>query len=128
MTPDHENSKIDPAQILTIDQSLQRLDGDQDLLLRLFELFMDNAPQKLAAIDQSITLADWQQLKNLAHALKGAAATVGAWQIQETAFALEQGAQEEDVYKIQAQHKQLVVLYAQTLEAMRTFIAQDSLS
>ena len=66
------------------DSMLQRLDGNQELLVELVQLFQEEAPQLIAAMRSALLQGDFQELKRAAHSMKGAA---GNFSAQETASA-----------------------------------------
>lgn len=74
---------------------LVRLGGDEALLPRFIGLFKESVNTNLDAIQQT-PADDWEKLRLHAHTIKGAAANVGALQLQAAALALEQGAKEQD--------------------------------
>ena len=73
--------------------ALARLDGDRSFLCELAELFVQQAPDQLAAIVAALAVKATDELERLAHSLKGsachfaAAPTVAAAQWLETAAA-----------------------------------------
>jgi HPt (histidine-containing phosphotransfer) domain-containing protein len=53
-------------------------EGDGDLLIELIDLFLADAPQRLALIREAIAHADWAALNARAHSLKGSCGSLGA--------------------------------------------------
>ena len=68
---------------------LSRLGGDESLMLEALRLFVEDTPRRLADIDSAIAKADLERVRRAAHALKGAASTIGAPQLTDAARALE---------------------------------------
>ncbi|MFN8640583.1 MAG: Hpt domain-containing protein [Candidatus Binatia bacterium] len=66
----------------TIDalRSLQE-DGEDDLLAELIDLFLQDAPDRLAAIREAVNGGDWVGLAERAHSLKGSCGSLGAVQM-----------------------------------------------
>lgn len=62
----------------TLQQLLALDDGATGLLAELFGLFKDDTPERMEGIEKSIAAGDAQATAELAHALKGAAGTIGA--------------------------------------------------
>jgi CheY-like chemotaxis protein len=81
------------------DDLLQRLMGDNELASEILEGFIEDIPNKLAALKEAITNADASLIQCLAHTLKGASANVGALALREIAFQLEVAAKSEDLEK-----------------------------
>jgi two-component system, sensor histidine kinase and response regulator len=53
-------------------------DGDDDLLGELIDLFLQDAPTRLASIRHAIARKDWAGLMAAAHSLKGSCGSLGA--------------------------------------------------
>jgi len=58
--------------------ALDMLGGRKRLLHRMDEIFLRDAPQDLKQLAESLARRDWEEARRLAHAIKGAARTVGA--------------------------------------------------
>lgn len=58
-------------------RSLQE-DGEDDLLAELIDLFLEDAPERLASIRAAVEASDWVGLAERAHSLKGSCASLGA--------------------------------------------------
>ena len=69
-----------------------RVSGDEELMTNVLNIFLEDLPERLAAIRQSVTSAD--ALRAAAHALKGAAANLSAGRLTGAAQALERIAAE----------------------------------
>jgi HPt (histidine-containing phosphotransfer) domain-containing protein len=70
--PSHEAVLLDGAMLL------DRVEGDEELLRELVDLFLEDAPKQLAEIRAAIDAADSAQVARAAHTLKGAVANFGA--------------------------------------------------
>jgi PAS domain S-box-containing protein len=72
-----EQSKIqEPA--INPGELLARLDGNNELMAELAQLFLEDAPREIQKIREAQTNGDAMRLENSAHALKGSASTLGA--------------------------------------------------
>jgi HPt (histidine-containing phosphotransfer) domain-containing protein len=58
-----------------------KLDGVPDLIVGLIDLYLEDAPHRLAAIEKALTRNDQRALKRAAHCLKGSSANLGALQV-----------------------------------------------
>jgi HPt (histidine-containing phosphotransfer) domain-containing protein len=74
--------------------TLQRMDGDMELLSTLYSLYLQDIPPKLEKIAKALQENDAQTIKDLAHSIKGGSSTIGAEAMQEQARALETLAQD----------------------------------
>ncbi|WP_052014819.1 ATP-binding protein [Desulfovibrio sp. X2] len=70
-------------------EALERLGGDEGFLLELIEVFKEDAPQKLAELEQAAEAMDRPMLREAAHSLKGGAAAVGAANVRDAAKLVE---------------------------------------
>jgi two-component system sensor histidine kinase/response regulator len=80
----------------TVDRSalLGRLDGDEELLQQLIDIFMTESKTLQEQVVQSVRENDAQALERAAHKLKGAVSVFGASQAMQAARALEKLAKE----------------------------------
>jgi len=85
---------IDPAVI----EALRELGGAEDpgLLVELIDLYLQDAPQRMAEIEQSLASGDWKLLERAAHTLKSASANIGALALSEVCRELECQARRRD--------------------------------
>lgn len=68
---------------------LERIDGDADFLEDLVETFLEYAPSQLQGIQQALTAGDATRVRDEAHSLKGAAASISAEALYEAARQME---------------------------------------
>jgi len=76
---------------------LERIMGDETLLQTLLELFLQDIPPRLQALQQALQQSDTDTLRQQAHSIKGAAANLGAGRMHTSADALEQAAKAQDL-------------------------------
>jgi HPt (histidine-containing phosphotransfer) domain-containing protein len=69
---------------------LARVDGDEEIFGELCDIFLDDAPKRMAAIRAALEARDGKALRAAAHAFKGAAAVFDASGIVDAARRLEQ--------------------------------------
>jgi|GEM_PF-230515 len=79
--------RIDGLDVAT---SLRRLLGDHEVYLRLLTQFVQLHGEDGSLLAASAEAKDWRSLRHQAHALKGAAGVLGAWNIAQQAAILEQ--------------------------------------
>lgn len=68
---------------------LARMRTKPDFLRRLFEVFLEEEPKRIAALGQAVSGADLDLVRHIAHALKGAAATMGMERLRDACRELE---------------------------------------
>jgi HPt (histidine-containing phosphotransfer) domain-containing protein len=67
-----------------------------EFVVRLFSVFLIEEPKRLGAMREALRAGDLPRLKDLAHSLKGAAATLGCLNLREACLSLEQAARSGD--------------------------------
>ncbi len=77
---------VDPAWLA--DMSAKK----PQFVVRLFSVFLIEEPKRLEAMREALRAADLPRLKDLAHSLKGAAATLGCLNLREACLSLERAA------------------------------------
>jgi HPt (histidine-containing phosphotransfer) domain-containing protein len=60
---------------------LVETDGEVDLVIELIDLFLDDGPLRLAALEEALIGEDEQSLKRTAHCLRGSSGSMGAQQM-----------------------------------------------
>jgi two-component system sensor histidine kinase/response regulator len=76
---------------------LQRVEGDEELLEEMLNIFLEYTPQQLQEISQALKSGDAPGLQGKAHSIKGAAASISAEAVQEAAGQLEQAGKNYDL-------------------------------
>ena len=79
-----------PAPAFNLDETLERVDGDLDLLAEIAGLFLADAPAMLADIIAAVAAGDAQEVSRSAHRLKGSILTFGAPTAAAVALRLEE--------------------------------------
>jgi HPt (histidine-containing phosphotransfer) domain-containing protein len=75
---------------------LERLEGNQELLTELIQLFLGEAPQLIEAMRNALQQADMPELRRSAHSMKGAASNFSAYGTVSAASRLENDAKNGD--------------------------------
>jgi HPt (histidine-containing phosphotransfer) domain-containing protein len=76
---------------------LERLEGNQDLLSELVELFLIEAPELIEAMRTALQGGDMRALEHSAHSMKGAAGNFSASSAVSAASQLEKDAKNHDL-------------------------------
>jgi two-component system, sensor histidine kinase and response regulator len=76
----------------------ERVEGDNELLAEMIDLFLNTAPRLLADIETAVTTRDATLLRLTAHALKGALLNMSAAPAAEAALRLEKIGQENQMH------------------------------
>src|SRR3990167_7322245 len=88
-------------EVLDLEEVLERVQDDKELLLELFAIFQEDYEQKHGQIGQAVSRKDFDQLKNIAHSLKGASSNISAKRIYAIFAEIERMAVQRDVKKIE---------------------------
>jgi len=88
--PESPSSTSDADQpCLDWEGALKNLEGDQELLRELAQMFLDECPALMASISEAISKEDIEELRRTAHTLKGSALVIGGKAAGATALLLE---------------------------------------
>lgn len=109
-----------PAAPLAFNQAelMDRLGGDTDLLRDVIQVFLEDCPQRLAAIKAAVDARDGECIRTASHALRGAAGTLSAMAVAEAAHILERLGAEGRLDPAEAAFR---VLAKETASLMDTF-------
>lgn len=90
------------TEIFDIQSALKRMEGDQELLVDMIEIFLEDYPNQIAAIREALAGNHADDLSNAAHALKGSVGNFGARRSFLAAQNLEQIARDRKSAEYQA--------------------------
>jgi len=76
---------------------LESMAGKTPFLKRMFTVFISQEPKRIQEIKDALKSQDVEQLRHLAHALKGGAATMGVQRVRDCCLALENASREKDL-------------------------------
>lgn len=79
-----------PLDRATLDGLMELGDGDPSFLIEVIQQFLQDAPDHLKAIQQSVTDGNADALMKAAHGFKGSCRNMGALPLGEVCLALEQ--------------------------------------
>ncbi len=99
MTAPENQPQFDPNILDTsVIEGLRELGGDDDpgLLMELVEMFLDDAPNRLKEMEQSMAVGDLDTMRRAAHTLKSSAANMGSVLLSQICSKMEDAARSED--------------------------------
>lgn len=79
---------IDLSVLISLEEA--QVDGEPDLVVDLINLYLDEAPRRMAAMATLLAQRDWLSLGRAAHSLKGCSAVLGAGRTPQLCEAVEQ--------------------------------------
>ena len=108
-----------------MDQLLNLDDGELGLLKEMLGLFKTDTPDRIRAIEATLASEELDDAADVAHAIKGAAGTMGAPRLRAIAAELEAGGRKGS-FSIDPGLllEQLKETYADAVLALETFIAE----
>lgn len=106
--------------IIDLDEALERVEDDVDLLIELFEVFIEDYPLKMQAMRQATESSDFSQLADLAHSLKGASGNISAKTMRDVFIYIEQMAKDQKAQNINESLDKLDVLF----DELKVYVVQ----
>jgi signal transduction histidine kinase/ActR/RegA family two-component response regulator/HPt (histidine-containing phosphotransfer) domain-containing protein len=97
----------------------RRLSGNRPLMANVIRVFLEDLPQRMAAIGDAVTARDAGALAAAAHALKGSAGNLSAGGLFEAARVLERVASESHMDAAEAAWRQLAVEASNVIDQLR---------
>lgn len=112
-------SSIDPSAI----EALRALNpGDDSFLHDLIQIYLEDAPKRIAEIEQSLAAGDLRRLTLAAHSLKGSSSNFGAHQLRALSEQLEQIGQQGLLDRVLAHLPALKEEYARVQAALTALL------
>jgi len=87
----------DTTSVFDRDGFLERIGGNEAFLRKLILSYIDSSTEHLADLGEAVGRADAAAIRRHAHTIKGAAANIGAGQLNELSAAMEAAAQAGDL-------------------------------
>lgn len=89
MRDDQTTQPVGVLAVFDFSATVKNLNGDVELLKEVVELFVDDAPNQLQALETAIQEGDANAIEHNAHTLKGSSSCVGAEKMRQQASQLE---------------------------------------
>ncbi len=111
---------LDPG---TLKQLLDLDDGELGLISEMCQLFLEDMPPRMTAMEAALQAGNLGEMGDVAHAVKGAASTMGAPRVRALALALETlGRTGKGDEKAEVLLERLRTEYDQAQAALKAFI------
>ena len=124
--PDANDHREDILDLPTLEELLSLDDGATGLLLEMAGLFREDGPQRIAQLKAACEAGDTHAAGEAAHALKGAAGTLGAVELRALAGEAERLARQTEIPAILALIPALEASYPRFIAALDGFIQARS--
>lgn len=110
-----------PPQTSILDRAaaLERLEGDEELLQEIIDIFIEDAPRLFLALKQARVDRDQKTSERQAHSLKGASANVGAVALQGISMQAEAAARNAEWSQLESLLPEMEVTLHASLDALR---------
>ena len=82
--------------IIDLEEVMERVQNDQELFFELLAIFQDDYEVKRRLLNELIALKDFEQLRNVAHSLKGASSNISAKKVYACFAQLENVAEQKE--------------------------------
>ena len=77
-------------QVLDLKEFLERVQDDKELLLELLDIFVEDYKDKSRQLDEAVQRNNYEQVRSVAHSLKGASGNISAKVMCQTFTKLEE--------------------------------------
>lgn len=74
---------------INLEDVLARVQDDKDLLLELFDIFVEFYPEKRQVLEEVMAKNDFVQIKDIIHSIKGASGNIAAEDMHKTCIKIE---------------------------------------
>lgn len=88
------------TEVLNCAYLMEQLKEDKELITAIFREFLEDIPQRIGALQQSLDAGDLATGKQQAHAIKGAASAIGGAALQELAAEIEKAGQDGNLERM----------------------------
>ena len=75
--------------VIDLNEFLERVQEDKELLVELLDIFMEDYGEKRVLLEDALSNSNYEEVKNIAHSLKGASGNISAKPLREIFLQLE---------------------------------------
>ncbi len=106
--------------VIDLETALERLGGDKEFLIELLGELIKQIEISLPDLKKAIETANYDEVRSIAHGLKGAAANLGADKISEQFLQLENMGKEHQLQNALPALQQVEQMYEELKEHIKT--------
>lgn len=110
--------------LIDLTQVRRRFFDDLTLLREVFRMYMEDAPQRLRAVQEGLAAGDATAMSKAAHSLKGISGSVGSLPLSEAALVLEKAGRAGDLATARNGLPKVETLLEQTLTEIREILSR----
>ncbi|WP_299264144.1 Hpt domain-containing protein [uncultured Psychrosphaera sp.] len=100
-------------------QGLTNCMDDEDLYMSIIGMYMEQLVENLPQLAQAYSEQNWIEIGKLAHSIKGASASIGAFEIQAISAVIEKAAKHDEVSIITDNFESFISLLNTTSSALK---------
>jgi len=100
-------------------QGLTNCMDDEDLYTSVVGMFVDQLIDNVTQLNLAYEDQDWDNIGKIAHSIKGAAASVGAFEIQQSSATIEHASKQNDIDVITDNFASFITLISTTSAALK---------
>jgi len=82
---------------IDVNEFLERVQDDKELLLELLDIFSDDFKQKRQSLQSAVNNSNQEEIKSIAHSLKGASGNISAKPFREICLKIEEAVKNNDI-------------------------------
>lgn len=101
-------------------------DGDPELLVDLIQMFLEDSPSKVEAVNEGLAVGDFDKAERAAHSLKGSSGNLGARLVQDVCEKLQQSTRAHELETSRELAPKLSEYYDAAAIALRSVLAQHT--
>ena len=102
-------------QILNLPEFLERVQNDNELLLELLDIYIEDFQLKRPLMADAVSNKDSEELRSLAHSLKGASGNISAKILQGIFTSIEENSKQNNIEGMEETFKELDKQFADLL-------------
>lgn len=118
------NSEVDDSVVWDKKTALARVLGKQTLLIELLQTFKQEMPERIKELKSAVNGKLDEEVRSIAHSIKGAAANISGIQLSSFAFQLEKAGKEALSEQYASLFNELELAFTALLESFSSFISE----
>jgi CheY-like chemotaxis protein len=115
----------DTIEVFNRAAALERLEGDEELLVELATIFLQESPRQMKQIREALDRSDWEALARAAHTLKGSVGNFAAQSSVEAALNLENAAKSGNPVEAELAYSALAAEIDRLRPALEALVEED---
>ncbi|MGC8834997.1 MAG: Hpt domain-containing protein, partial [Armatimonadota bacterium] len=115
----------DTMEVFNRAAALERLEGDEELLVELATIFLQESPRQMKQIREALDRSDWEALARAAHTLKGSVGNFAAQSSVEAALNLENAAKSGNPVEAELAYSALVTEIDRLRPVLEALVEED---